>query len=232
MSAGSISWVGPFDIAAFGELTSDPSRVRMLLSLMDGQARPATELARIAGVSASTASAHLKKLMIGGLVALQPVGRHRYYQLGGDAVAEALEAVSLLRPVRAPQRPDPKRAAFTDARTCWRHVAGRLGVAVFSALERRRLIAMRDAELALTSRGIELCRSLDQDQARWPVGKPCVDLTERRLHLGGSLGTLLSSRFFALGWVARVDDGRTLRVTSKGKREFERVLGLAWPPSR
>ena len=228
MPARSIAWVGQFDIAAFGELTSDPSRVRMLLSLMDGQARPASELAKIAGVGAPTASAHLKKLLIGGLVALQPVGRHRYYRLAGDAVAEALEAVSLLRPVRTPERTDPKLAAFTAARTCWRHVAGRLGVALFAALDRKRLIAIGEGELTLTAAGIDLCRSLDLEPARWPAGKPCVDLTERRLHLGGPLGSLFCAHFFESGWIARVDDGRALRVTSKGRREFAHKLGLEW----
>lgn len=222
-----------FDIASFGELASDASRVRMLLSLMDGQARPASELARIAGVSASTASGHLKKLTVGGLLVLHAVGRHRYYRLASDAVADALESVALLRAPtrRASHSADPQLVAFTNARTCWRHVAGRFGVALFSGLEQNGLITMRGAELGLSDGGISLCRTLGLDQPRWPVGKPCVDLTERRFHLGGALGTLLTEQLFALKWIARTGDGRTIRITTRGSRELLRQLGLHWPPS-
>jgi DNA-binding transcriptional ArsR family regulator len=219
-----------FDLASFGELASDPSRVRILLALMDGRMRPAGELARIAGVSASTTSTHLKKLMLGGLLAQHAMGRHRYYRLASDEVADALEALARLRPRRkAPDPSDPAVAAFTDARTCWRHVAGRLGVALFHALEKRRLIAMREAELALTDRGIVFCHALELEPARWPSGKPCVDVTERRFHLGGPLGTLITDGMFARGWIARTAEGRTIRVTSKGRRELEREVGLEWP---
>jgi DNA-binding transcriptional ArsR family regulator len=220
-----------FDIASFGELASDASRVRILLSLMDGQARPAGELARIAGVSASTASGHLKKLTVGGLLVLHAVGRHRYYRLAGDAVADALESLALLRtPTRSASRPvDPQLVAFTNARTCWRHVAGRFGVALFSGLEQNAMITMRDAELGLSDGGIAWCRTLGLEPPRWPLGKPCVDLTERRFHLGGALGTLLTDQLFALQWIARTREGRTIRVTTRGSRELLGQLGVRWP---
>jgi DNA-binding transcriptional ArsR family regulator len=232
VTRSSISLAAQFDIAAFGELASDASRVRMLLSLMDGQARPASELARIAGVSASTASGHLKKLTLGGLLVPHALGRHRYYRLASDAVADALEALALLRPPhsRATRAVDPKRDAFNDARTCWRHVAGRFGVAFFNGLDEKRLITLRDAELGLSAPGIAFCRALGLERARWPLGKPCVDLTERRFHLGGALGTLLAEQLFALAWIARSDEGRTIRVTSRGSRELQRQLGIRWPP--
>src|SRR4051794_39872306 len=125
-----------FDIATFGELLSDPSRVAMLLSLMHGLTRPATELAGIAGVSPATASAHLKKLLAGSLIRVEQSGRHRYYQLAGTAVADALEAVALHVPQRraSPKPMDPDRRLFTNARTCYQHLAGRLGVAWLAAL--------------------------------------------------------------------------------------------------
>ena len=225
----SLSLADQFDIASFGELTSDPSRVRILLTLMDGRMRPAGELSRIAGVSASTTSAHLKKLVLGGLLAQRSTGRHRYYALANDEVAEALEALGRLRAMRRTTR-ERERTPFHEARTCWRHVAGRFGVAVFSALESRRLLAISGAELALTERGIAFYQSLGAELTRRPSGKACVDLTERRIHLGGALGTLLTARMFALEWISRTDDeGRTLRVTTRGRRELARQLSLEWP---
>jgi DNA-binding transcriptional ArsR family regulator len=114
-----------FDIASFGELVSDPSRVAMLLSLMDGLARPASELARIAGVTPSTASSHLGRLLGGGLVLADAVGRHRYFRLAGDRVADALEVIALnTMPGKPLLSSDPRRAALSRARTCYRHLAG------------------------------------------------------------------------------------------------------------
>src|SRR4051812_41343312 len=148
-----------FDIASFGELLSDPSRVAMLLSLMNGLTRPATELAEIAGVSQATASAHLKKLLAGSLVRVEQSGRHRYYQLAGSSVADALEAMALHAPQRRPSsRPvDPDRRIFANARTCYQHLAGKLGVAWLLALQRQRLIGVGDGGFELSPRGILRC---------------------------------------------------------------------------
>lgn len=228
MARASLSSKDPFDIVSFGELTSDPSRVRILLALMDGRMRPAGELSRIAGVSASTTSAHLKKLVLGGLLAQRATGRHRYYGLSNDEVADALEALGRLRAMRRTAR-EREITPFSEARTCWHHVAGRFGVAVFSALEARSLIGLQDAELVLTERGIAFYRALGVDLTRWPSGKACVDLTERRIHLGGALGTLLATRMFALQWIARTDaEGRAIRVTTRGRRELSERLSLEW----
>lgn len=214
-----------FDLATFGELVSDPSRVAMLLALMDGAARPASELARLAGIAPSTASFHLQRLVGGGLVRVDAVGRHRYARLASSRVAEALEAVALVR------RPDTRRALTAEqrllagARTCYRHLAGGVGVAWLIALEDARLVRARGGALTLTRRGQDWCRERGLETARWPGGKHCLDWTERRHHLGGPLGALLTGHLFALGWLARRrgDPDRAVRVTATGRRELVRL---------
>jgi DNA-binding transcriptional ArsR family regulator len=215
-----------FDMASFGEAVSDPSRVAMLLSLMDGLARPASELARIAGVASSTASFHLGRLAAGALVLREPMGRHHYFRLAGDHVAEALEALAVhAAPRRVTATPDPAREAFSLARTCYKHLAGRLGVAWLSALERQGLVHLRDGALEVAPRGVSHFEALGLRSPRWPSGKLCLDWTERRHHLGGPLGGLLTQHLIALGWLARRRDRRALRVTSAGRSGFAE-LGL------
>ena len=215
-----------FDIASFGELVSDPSRVAMLLSLMDGLARPASELAGIAGVTPATASAHLRRLLAGGLVSVEPLGRHRYFKLSAIAVADALEAIALQAPPRpSPLPANPARLALSQARTCYQHLAGRLGVAWLAALERQRLLRIVDGALALAPRGIARIERAGLAAGGWPAGKPCLDWTERRHHLGGPLGSLLTQRMFRARWLARREGGRAVRVTTLGRARLA-DLGL------
>jgi DNA-binding transcriptional ArsR family regulator len=212
-----------FDIASFGDLVSEPSRVAMLLSLMDGQARPASELATIAGVAPSTASFHLARLLEGGLVLAEPHGRHRYFRLASDGVGDALEAVAVHAAPSKPHAPsDPARAALCRARTCYKHLAGQLGVAWLAALERQELVGVHDGALVLTPGGKACFEGLGLSVPAWPVGKTCLDWTERRNHLGGALGVLLTQHLLARGWLARHGDGRALRITSVGRSGFAR----------
>jgi DNA-binding transcriptional ArsR family regulator len=211
-----------FDIAAFGELVSEPSRVAMLLSLMDGLARPASELARLAGVAPSTASSHLARLVRGGLVLGESVGWHRYFRLADEHVADALEAVALRAAPRGlPLAADPSRQALSRARTCYKHLAGALGVAWLDNLERRGLLRIRAGALMLAPSGIACFEEIGLTATDWPMGKSCLDWTERRNHLGGALGVLLTQHLFELRWLARSGEGRALRVTTRGR------LGLA-----
>jgi DNA-binding transcriptional ArsR family regulator len=213
-----------FDMASFGEAVSDPSRVAMLLSLMDGLARPASELARIAGIASSTASFHLNRLVAGALVLREPMGRHHYFRLAGDQVADALEALALhAAPRRVTATPDPAQEAFSLARTCYKHLAGKLGVAWFAALERQGMVHLRDGALEVAPRGVTRFEELGLSPPRWPSGKPCLDWTERRHHLGGPLGGLLTQHLIAVGWLARRKDRRALRVTSAGRSGFARL---------
>jgi DNA-binding transcriptional ArsR family regulator len=218
-----------FDVATFGEMIADPSRVAMLFSLMDGLARPASELARIAGVSASTASAHLARLAAAGFVRAERVGRHRYYRLSGAPVAEAIEAIALhapTRPTRAAAAVDPARAALAHARTCYRHLAGRLGVAWLAALEAIDGLRLDRGAIVLTATGARALDGAGLGVAPRLEGKACLDWTERRPHLGGALGVAITQQLLALRWLARRSDTRALRVTSRGRAGF---LGLGVP---
>ncbi|HET7785263.1 MAG TPA: winged helix-turn-helix domain-containing protein [Myxococcales bacterium] len=218
-----------FDIASFGELLSDPSRVAMLLSLMHGLTRPATELAHVAGVSQATASAHLKKLLGGALVRVEQLGRHRYFQLAGPQVADALEAMALHAPPRKPPRPqDPERRIFTHARTCYQHLAGRLGVAWLSALQRQRLLHAGAGGLELSPLGVARCADAGLVAPEWPAGKPCLDWTERQNHLGGPLGSLLTQAMLEQQWLVRHRAGRAVRLTTRGRRKLT-GLGVELP---
>lgn len=211
-----------FDIASFGELLSDPSRVAMLLSLMHGLTRPASELAEIAQVTPSTASAHLKRLLEGSLVRVEQLGRHRYFQLAGPQIADALEAMTLHVPQRKISRPlAPERQIFTNARTCYQHLAGKLGVAFLKALEKQKLIRAGGGGYELSPRGIVRCEEAGFEASnKWPAGKPCLDWTERQSHLGGPLGSLLTQQMLEKRWLARHREGRAVRLTSAGRRRF------------
>jgi len=217
-----------FDVATFGELVSDPSRVTMLLSLMDGRARPATELAQLARVTRQTASSHLQRLVAGGLVRVFPEGRYRFFRLASEQVAEALEAISLLNApaTPSPSAQSPARQELARARMCYHHLAGSLGVAWLMSIERARFLCVRDGAFMLTKRGIAWSESSGLQAERWPPGKSCLDWTDRRNHLGGPLGALLTQHLFNLEWIARRKDGRAVRVTSKGQRELARQFEI------
>jgi DNA-binding transcriptional ArsR family regulator len=214
-----------FDIAAFAELLAEPSRVAMVLSLMDGSARPATELAHIARVSAQTASSHFGRLARGGVLVVEPRGRHRYYRIASDDVAHAVEAMGLVRPPATPRSDDPARRPFRFARTCYRHLAGRVGVALASKLERDRVVVRR-ADRYVVALPARLQALLGDDAP--PGGKPCLDWTERCDHIGGPLGVLLTSALLERRWLKRTDSGRALRMTAAGEEGFRSTFGLTF----
>ncbi|HEY3819968.1 MAG TPA: metalloregulator ArsR/SmtB family transcription factor [Polyangiaceae bacterium] len=216
-----------FTIAGFGELVADPSRVAILLSLMDGLARPASELAQIAGVAPSTASAHLQRLRSGGLVRSEQEGRHRYFRLAGEHVADALEAIGMqMTPAQRCLPASAVRDSLTEARTCYRHLAGRLGVAWMVALERRGFIMTRDGATALTPEGARALGELGLTLPASATGRSCLDWTERRYHLGGKLGAQLTEHMFSGRWIVRRGKTRGVRVTTGGRHAFAK-LGIA-----
>jgi len=217
-----------YDLSGFGEMLAEPSRAAILLSLMDGGARPAGELARIAGITPQTASSHLRRLLQGGMLVVEGRGRHRYFRLSGETVADALEAVALLRRPRDVPR-SPERAELAEARTCYLHLAGRLGVAWLEALEKLRFLQLTGGVLSLTGEGVDRFATLELRPPHWVAGKPCLDWTERRFHLGGGLGALLTRHLFERGWLARRTGSRAVRVTSSGARVFAREFSLSWP---
>jgi DNA-binding transcriptional ArsR family regulator len=222
------------DLSALGALLADRSRAAILTELLGGQPLPAGELARRVGASPSGASNHLKRLLESGLVTAQPQGRARIYSLAGHDVAEALEALSRIAPPRPINglRAADAAEALARARTCYDHLAGRLGVGLTRALVTRRVLRRHGAVYGVTRAGAEwLADELAIDvaelrRARRGFALACVDLTERRPHLAGALGTALAEAFLARGFARRVASGRALRVTDDGARWLG-ALGVA-----
>lgn len=210
------------DLAAVGAILGDPSRARMLDSLMSGRALAAGELARVAGIAPSTASEHLARLLSGGLVEVVAQGRHRYYRIAGPAVGAALEALSHVAPARPVHtlRESGHARALGFARTCYDHLAGRCGVALHDALlEQRWLSAAYDVTAAgaaaLAGWGVDVDAARGR---RRSFARPCLDWTERRPHLAGALAAGIETALLERGWfVQRSGSSRALRLTEVGR---------------
>jgi DNA-binding transcriptional ArsR family regulator len=218
------------DISTPAALIGDPTRATFLMALSEGRALPASELAQRAGVTASTASVQLAKLVGGGLLEVERNGRHRYYRLADPSIATAIESLAVIAPRRQASSLRQARVGseLQAARTCYDHLAGALGVAVFDALQRQRLLT---PELEVTKRGAKRFGELGIDvdelaRRRRPLARSCLDWTERRHHLAGSLGAALASRCFELGWIERLPASRAVRVTETGRRAFARELAI------
>ncbi|MEU4539701.1 helix-turn-helix domain-containing protein [Streptosporangium sp. NPDC023825] len=225
----------PVPLAALAALLADGTRATFCLALLDGRAWSAGELARHAGVAASTASEHLSQLVGGGLLAEERQGRHRYVRLAGPEVARLVEDLAAHAGLgAAAARPATLRAAsaaraLAGARTCYDHLAGRLGVAITDALTARGLLR-QDAGFALSDEGlswfaVELGAPLPGGGRR-PLARPCLDWTERRHHLAGTAGAVLCATALERGWVGRIGSGRALNVTRAGHEALARLLGL------
>ena len=232
---------GDADIAKIGALVADPARARILLALGDGRSLPATVLAQEAGVAASTGSAHLSKLVAGGLLAVEPHGRQRYFRVAGPAVAELIEALARLSPPSSGRglRHGTKAEAVRFARTCYDHLAGVLGTSLLDAMLDRGLLAAGGRGLdpsaahayQLSARGVRELTAFGVDIAalrerRRPLVRHCVDWSERRHHLAGALGAAVADRMFELGWLRRARDGRAIRVSDAGHRGLREAFGL------
>ena len=219
--------------AAIGE----PARVRMLHALLDGHARTSTELAVVAEVSPSTASVHLHRLERESLIAVYQQGKHRYYSLGGPEVANALEALNVVAGKPAAKFVPSTPARLLVARTCYDHIAGRLGVALHNRFQQMRwlvLVSNGERTYDISPEGAKKLRILgiDVDSLRTMRRKfayPCVDWSERQPHIGGALGAALLAAFNRKKWVTRDLDSRALDITRLGQREAMSMLGLALP---
>lgn len=222
-------------LAATAFLIADPARAAMLMALIDGRALPAGELAFAGGVTPQTASTHLAKLLEGGLLAVEIQGRHRYYRLASAHVAAVLETLATLAPPQASRCRRPHRDAQTLrlARCCYNHLAGRLGVAVAEALEQRAWLTRHDeaTRYAVSSEGAAWFARMGLDlphlaQGRRAMARRCLDWTERRHHLAGSLGAALLDQFCARHWLRRADGSRALVVTDLGWAGLLAELGI------
>lgn len=224
---------GP-DIAVVASLLGDPARANMLTALAAGQALTAGELAREAGVTPQTASSHLAKLTVGGLIEGRKQGRHTYFALSGPDVAGVIEALSGLaaRAGHTRVRPGPKDPALRHARVCYDHLAGDLGVGMLDSLMRRGLIVGSGESLVLTADGEAFMVALGLDvpalsALRRPLCKGCLDWSVRRSHLAGALGAALLERFYALGWAQREPGTRVVAFSPRGLEAFREIFGVA-----
>jgi DNA-binding transcriptional ArsR family regulator len=217
------------DIARIARLVGEPARAAMLVELMGGRALTAGELARGARVSAPTASRHLALMVEGGLVVATARGRHRYHRLASREVAAIIEATMQLASLTGSHRPivtGPKDEAMRRARTCYDHLAGRLGVAVVD-----HLVAAGALELDLDS--ARPMPALARELAALGPGladgdshcRPCMDWAERRPHLAGPLAVRLCNHLLGQGWLRRPPRGRALEITGTGARYLGNWLG-------
>lgn len=222
------------NIASPAALIGDPVRAAMLQALQDGRAQPAGALAWAAGVTAQAASNHLSKLVEGGLLRVEREGRHRYYRLASPEVAHAIEALSAIAaPVRSLEVPrSPKARALRDARCCYGHLAGRLGVKVADALVARGLLTPADDKLyEIPDQGRAWFGELGIDVAILAsprgVARQCLDWTERRHHLAGPLGVRLLATMSERGWLVLEAKGRAVRLTPEGTVALRDLLGVS-----
>jgi DNA-binding transcriptional ArsR family regulator len=225
---------GP-DIAMVAALVGDPARANMLTALMTGRALTATELAHEGGITPQTASSHLAKLEAGGLIEQEKQGRHRYYRLSDPDVAGVLEGLEGLaaRAGHMRVRTGPKDPALRRARVCYDHLAGDLGVQMLDSMKKQKLIRQRKQDIELTPEGERfLARSLQISadslaHPRRPLCKACLDWSERRHHLAGTLGAAIMTRLTELKWAARdaAPGSRVVNFTRNGEKRFAALFG-------
>lgn len=222
-------------VSAVAALIADPARARMLTALMSGEAMTATELALHGRVTPQTASFHFAALREAGLVNARKHGRSRYYLLASPAVAAAIEALQVLAAdgVHPGWRPGLGDEPIRVARTCYDHLAGRLGVEITESLVRNGYLRRTDRDFRLTRTGARFFQRLGIDTERVrklnrKFARQCLDWTERRAHLAGGLGAALASRSFELGWFCRMPSTRALTVTREGERQLGRLLAVGY----
>ncbi|MYV97037.1 helix-turn-helix domain-containing protein [Streptomyces sp. SID3343] len=220
-------------LAALAALLADETRAGVCLALLDRRSWTGGELARHCGVAPSTISEHLTRLVDGGLLIQERQGRHRYVRLADPAVARMVEdlAAYAMPPTRTPPtslRAHSASEAMARGRTCYDHLAGRLGVAITDAMTTRGLLR-QDAGFALSPAGVAWLTDLGADLTetrKRPLARPCLDWTERRPHLAGTAGAELCRLILDQGWAERIGTRRAVRPTPLGRTELERLLGI------
>jgi DNA-binding transcriptional ArsR family regulator len=220
---------GEADIASVAAAIGHPARGTMLTAMLGGRSLPATDLARAARVSRSTASAHIAQLTASGLVVVERRGRHRFHRLADERVAEAIErlaAIAPAQPVRSLQESN-RATAHRAARSCYDHLAGALGVAVADALREAGALDRGTLELRAPDRFAALGVEVDAlGRGRRPLTRSCLDWSERRPHLAGELGAAMLAALLDRAWLVRRPAGRAVAVTPRGIAGLDEVLGI------
>ncbi len=230
-------------VARIASMVGEPARTAMLIQLMDGRALTAKELARAARISPQTGSRHLAQLVDAGLLEVTKAGRHRYHRLASSQVARMLEDImQVAARGAAAERPrmivGPRDVALRTARTCYDHLAGRLGVAIADRLLGDGSLAFEGESGYLTDRGVSALGAMGIAATATTPGndvvarahcRPCLDWSERRFHVAGKLGALICAHCLERRWVVRRKEGRALEITAEGRRALHAWLGAeAW----
>jgi len=222
------------DIARVAALIGDPARANMLVALMGGKALTASELALEADITSQTASSHLSKLLKNDLLVVQKQGRHKYFQLAGEEVAALLESllnisskVEHSQVITGPRNPELRKT-----RVCYDHMAGELGVSLFDALLKQNFLIDDHGSIAVTERGTthfdKLGASISElKKLKRPLCKSCLDWSERRHHLAGSLGKWILQDAFRKGWAKKDLDSRVIRFSPEGLQRFNKRYGIS-----
>jgi DNA-binding transcriptional ArsR family regulator len=226
--------------AEVAALTGDPARASMLHALLDGRALTARELADVAGVAPQTASGHLSRMTAIGLLRVEKQGRHRYHRLASAPVARMLESIMEVAAELTPNRTrftiGPRDLALRRARTCYDHFAGQLGVALADALIAQGHLELTSDAGILTESGLAFFGRVGIDiepllarrtkRSGRVLCRPCLDWSERRLHLAGAVGAAICAHSFDHGWTRRLDNSRAVRITPKGERVFREKFAV------
>ncbi|MGG0753555.1 ArsR/SmtB family transcription factor [Brevibacillus laterosporus] len=221
------------NISYIAKLIGEPTRAIILDYLMNGQALPASELAYLAKVSHPTISSHLSKLVEGNLLICEQHGRHRYFRLANEEVAEVLEKLGTIAPtvqVRSLRQSDQlKQVRY--ARTCYDHLAGELGVKVAEVLLDREFVNLKDGEYVVTEQGkkwfFQFGINIEEANTKRRIfAKPCLDWSERRYHISGWLGSAIATCFFDKGWITKAEKNRAVHLTKKGKKALQDQFGI------
>ncbi|RPI92432.1 MAG: ArsR family transcriptional regulator [Chloroflexi bacterium] len=226
------------DLAHAAALIAEPARAAMLSALLDDIALPAGELARLARVTPQTASAHLSKLVSGGLLSVTTTGRHRYFRLKNKDVARVLESLALIAPTPVPRglSDSLERKAIFRARTCYDHLAGELGVKLTQAFIEKGLLQQHAEAYEVTDMGEAWLNTfgIDCPQLRGKhrmFARVCPDWSERKSHIAGALGAEIANQLFGLRWIVRKSGSRVVKVTDLGRNQLKREFGLEWAES-
>ena len=221
---------GP-NITTIASLIGDPARSNMLLSLMDGRALTASELAAASNITKQTASSHLSQMLHGGLVSKEVQGRHHYYRLYGPEIANAIEALLIVAENGTGKRTrtGPNDPALRKSRICYDHLAGELGVYMYDQMKSKKWISLDQPNPTFTPKG---WTGLSQigifadalPQTRRPQCKNCLDWSARTHHLAGQIGAVILSHILESDWAKRIPDTRIIAFTNIGESEFKNWL--------
>lgn len=216
-------------------LIGDPTRAAVMWTLLDGKAFTATELSIAADTTPQNMSMHLSKLLHAGLLSVENQGRHRYYKFSRPDIAYAIEAMANLIPgvdkKKLPQTGN-NNTAIRHCRTCYDHLAGKTGVAITDSLLRQKIILIKENDFMLSPKGKIWFSSIgiqvdDLQTGRRPLLRRCLDWSERRPHMAGTLGALLLDKMLEDDWIRRTRNSRVIVITARGEKMIQKQFGFS-----